>query len=402
MAERWTPAGWRELPIRQQPVYADETARAGVEEAPRGVAAAGVRRRGSGAARGAGRGRRGARLPAAGGRLRRGVRRVPSEPHPRHLPGAAADGGGAHLRRGAAGGQGGPHGGAVRQAALGADREPGRRRAAELPRRHRQRHRVRRRGARARSRTHAPGVFAGRLDAQPPARDGARRLRRPAPGPPLESRLPRRRRPRRALSGRRRPHRRNAGLHGRLRPPRGRRAADPPDRVLHLSRSLAARLRGGADPQRQHHGRLVRLLGAHAVDRRPHARPRRGARRLSRGREEPDRRQGRAKPRRRRPDAPHRRAQSRRRAGAPDADRAHGRRQGRRAAAAAGTPRRQRGPPGGVVVRPHARQYDQVVERVQDPPVRPHPGRGAPVLRRPRRRGDPCRRRSLRDDRPGT
>ncbi len=32
MAERWTPAGWRQLPIRQQPVYADETARAGVEK----------------------------------------------------------------------------------------------------------------------------------------------------------------------------------------------------------------------------------------------------------------------------------------------------------------------------------------------------------------------------------
>ena len=32
MAERWTPAGWRGLPIRQQPVYADETARTGVEK----------------------------------------------------------------------------------------------------------------------------------------------------------------------------------------------------------------------------------------------------------------------------------------------------------------------------------------------------------------------------------
>ncbi len=32
MPERWTPAGWRGLPIRQQPVYADSAARAAVEE----------------------------------------------------------------------------------------------------------------------------------------------------------------------------------------------------------------------------------------------------------------------------------------------------------------------------------------------------------------------------------
>ena len=46
-----------------------------------------------------GRGRRRQGLPAAGRRLRRELRRVPPQQHPRHVPRAAADGGGADLRR---------------------------------------------------------------------------------------------------------------------------------------------------------------------------------------------------------------------------------------------------------------------------------------------------------------
>ena len=58
-------------------------------------------------------------VPAAGRRLRRKLRRVLRRHHPRHLQGDAADGDGADLRRQGAGGQGGPDGRPVRQAALG-------------------------------------------------------------------------------------------------------------------------------------------------------------------------------------------------------------------------------------------------------------------------------------------
>ena len=49
------------------------------------------------------------------------------------------------------------------------------------------------------------------------------------------------------------------------------------DRLLHQPRGAAAALRGGADPRRFDLGRLVRLLGPPAVDRRPHAPARRRA-----------------------------------------------------------------------------------------------------------------------------
>ena len=63
-----------------------------------------------------------------------------------------------------------------------------------------------------------------------------------------------------------------ARVHGRVRDrPRGD-AAAAPGRRLDEPRGAAARLRGGADAARLDHGRLVRLLGAHALDRRPHAR----------------------------------------------------------------------------------------------------------------------------------
>ena len=43
------------------------------------------------------------------------------------------------------------------------------------------------------------------------------------------------------------------------------------DRFLHQPRGAAARLRAGHDPRRFHHRRLVRDLGPHDLDRRPHA-----------------------------------------------------------------------------------------------------------------------------------
>ena len=94
-------------------------------------------------------GRRRARrgVPAAGRRLRRDVRRQHRAAHPGQHPHAAADGGGADLRRQHAGGQGGPHRRPVRQAAVVGHRRAG---PEVLPRRHDQRVRRRRRGARAR------------------------------------------------------------------------------------------------------------------------------------------------------------------------------------------------------------------------------------------------------------
>ena len=90
-------------------------------------------------------------------------------------------------------------------------------------------------------------------------------------------------------------------VHGRVRDrphvgaaaARGRRVDEP--------RGPAPRLRGGAHPARLAHRRVVRLLGPHALGRRPHAPGRRRARRVLRGRPKPARPQG-------RPDGDRRRA----------------------------------------------------------------------------------------------
>ena len=271
-------------------------------------------------------------LPAAGRRLRRELRRVHRQQHPRHLPRAAADGGRADLRRRRAGGEGRPHGRPVRQAALVQRREDRRRRAAVLSRRQRQRLRVHRRGAHARSRAHGAGLQPVGRDAQPAARLRPGRLRRPARGPPLEPRL------RAQLAGvGQRYHdladaaRRDAELHGGLRPHLGDHAADRRDRLLHQPRGAAAALRGGADPRRFDLGRLVRLLGAHAVDRRSHPPARRRAMSSScaacaiRSASSAARRC-----RARRTAAPDRHAEPGQRARPHRHDRAHGRRQGGR------------------------------------------------------------------------
>ena len=62
-------------------------------------------------------------------------------------------------------------------------------------------------------------------------------------------------------------------VHGRVRDRPRRDAAAASGRRLDEPRGAAARLRGGAHPPRLADGRLVRLLGAHALDRRPDARP---------------------------------------------------------------------------------------------------------------------------------
>jgi 3-deoxy-7-phosphoheptulonate synthase len=72
-----------------------------------------------------------------------------------------------------------------------------------------------------------------------------------------------------------------------------------------------------------------------------------------------------------------------------------------RAPAAADPGGRARGAAGGVVVRPDARQHDQVGLGLQDPALRPGAARGPRVLRDPCGGGDDSRRRAFRDDRAG-
>ena len=162
-----------------------------------------------------GRGRQG--LPAAGRRLRRELRRIPPQQHPRHVQGAAADGGGADLWRRLPGGQARPAGRAVRQAALVRHRDPERRHPALLSRRHHQRPGVRRRRARARSAAHDPGLQPVGRDAQPAARLRPGRLCRSAPRPCLEPGFRRQLAAGRALPRARRPADRDARFHGGLR-----------------------------------------------------------------------------------------------------------------------------------------------------------------------------------------
>ena len=118
-------------------------------------------------------------------------------------------------------------------------------------------------------------------------------------------------------------------------------AADPRDRVLHLARGAVPVLRAGPDARRFDDRRMVRLLGASGLDRRPHPPGRRRPCRIPARHQEPDRHEMRADPRTRRSAAADRLAQPAERAGAADPDHPHGRRQGRGAVAAA-DPRRAR------------------------------------------------------------
>ena len=183
MAQRWTPkAGGASRSSRCRTTPTTRRCRT-VEETLRNyppLVFAGEARRLKDAAR---RGRRGQGLPAAGRRLRRELRRIPPQQHPRHLPRAAADGGGADLRRRLPGGQGRPHGRPVRQAALVRHRDAERRHPAVLSRRHHQRHGFDAGGARARPAAHGPGLQPVGGDAQSAARLRPGRLCRSAPRP---------------------------------------------------------------------------------------------------------------------------------------------------------------------------------------------------------------------------
>ena len=241
----------------------------------------------------AGPGREGRGVPAAGRRLRGDVHRQHRTPHPGQHPHAAADGGGADLRRQPAGGQGGPHRRPVRQAPLGRRRRAG---PEVLPRRHDQRFRPGRRGARARPVAAGARLRQRERGDEPGAGADVVGLGVAAPGARLEPGI----RPdlagRRAVRGAGRRDRPRAAVHERL---RGRRPQPANRRNLRQPRGFGARLRAGhaAAVERRGRGRrgaaTLRPVGAHRVDRRADPPARRRAHRLRRGDRQPDRRQDR-------------------------------------------------------------------------------------------------------------
>ena len=273
-----------------------EPARPG-RAAARDLPAAGVRGRGARAQVEARPGRRRRGLSVAGRRLRRELLGASRRRHPRFLPGVPADGDRADLCRRLAGGEGRAYRRSVRQAALVADRDARRQGAAELSRRHHQRHRVHRGGARARPAASADGLSAGGRHAQSAQGLRPRRLRQSRACASLESRLRQGQPGRPPLRGAVAAHRRDLALHARLRAQRRQHAAASHHELLHQPRGAAARLRAGDDARRFHVGRLVRDLGAYVVGRRPHPPARSCPYRISARHQEPGRRQDRAEPR---------------------------------------------------------------------------------------------------------
>ena len=242
MAANWAPESWRGYEARQLPDYPDPEALAAAETTiarfPPLVFAGEARALTADLATGRG----GQGVPAPGRRLRRELRRIPSQQHPRHLPRAAADGGGADLCVEAAGGEARPHGGPVRQAALDADGGDRRRLATQLPRRQRQRHRLHRGEPQTRSRADDPRLQPVRRHAQPAARLRLGRLCQSATGPPLDARLHGPQPVGGPLPGCCRPDRRCARLHGGLRARSRDRAAVAGHAFLYQPRGAAAPL----------------------------------------------------------------------------------------------------------------------------------------------------------------
>ena len=178
----------------------------------------------------------------------------------------------------------------------------------------------------ARRRAARAGLPPVRVDAEPAARVHQGRVRRPLPRRRLEPgvRGVEQRGP--ALPLDRIRDRAGAAVHGGL---RHRSRAQPPaprGRLLHEPRSADPRLRRGAHPHRLADRSLVRLLGAHALDRRAHTPPRRRARRVPARRGQPDRLQGRPDGDAERAARAVRAAEPRAGAGPAHADRSHGRR----------------------------------------------------------------------------
>ncbi len=142
MQRKWAPKSWRGMPIRQVPEYPDAAALRAVEatlrDYPPLVFAGEARSLKARLARVV----EGQAFLLQGGDCAESFEEFHPEQYPRHLPGPPADGGGADLRRRVSGGEGRAHGRAVRQAAHLGHRDPERRHAALLSRRHHQRHGV--------------------------------------------------------------------------------------------------------------------------------------------------------------------------------------------------------------------------------------------------------------------
>ncbi len=247
------PLESRELEAKADRAGAGLSRRRGAQggRAPaRRLSPAGVRRRSAQAQARARQGdcRRG--VPVAGRRLRREFRRAFGRQHPRFLPRLPADGGGDDLCGGLADHQGRARRRTVRQAALVEHRDDRRRHAALLPRRHRQRHRIQRRGAHARAAPAVGGLSPVGGDAQSASRLRHRRLRQSRKRASLDARLRQGQPAVGALSGSRRPHHRDARLHARDRPRRRGPSGTARHRFLHLARGAVARLRAGDDAAR--------------------------------------------------------------------------------------------------------------------------------------------------------
>ena len=268
----WAPADWRALPARHQPVWPDAAEAGARRRGAADDAAARLRGRGASPGGGARRGRARAGVPPPGGRLRRVVPRLLRRLDPREAEDLPADVGRDDLRLGAAAREGRPDRGPVRASRARRRRSGRRPRAPVVPRAHGQRRRADARGADARSRAAAArlppvrrrrstslraftkGGFAD-LDAGARVEPGVRRespegQRYEALAAEIE----------RALDF-------VAALRDR---PRRRSGCTSVD-LWTSHEGLAARLRGGADAARLADRRLVRLLGAHALDRRAHA-----------------------------------------------------------------------------------------------------------------------------------
>ena len=183
--------------------------------------------------------------------------------------------------------------GPVREAALVADRDDRRRRAAVVPRPRRPLRRADARGPHARSRAARAGVLPGRLLAQPPARVHEGWLRRPDAGAHVEPGVRRQLARGSAVRDDRERDRPGAALHAGDRDRPRRRALDPRGRRVDEPRGAAARLRGAARAEGLDDRRLVRVLGPLPLGRRAHAAARRRPRRVPLGLAQPDRRQGR-------------------------------------------------------------------------------------------------------------
>ncbi len=302
------------------------------------LSAAGFCRRGPQPEEGARPRRHGRGFPAARRRLRRELLRAQRQQcqrqqYPRLPARFLADGGGAHLCGGVAGGEGRPHRRTVREASHLADGEEGRQGTAELSRRHHQRRRVHRAGAPARPGAPDRGLPPLGRHAQSAARLRARRLRQSRQCAAVDARLRQGLPAVAPLRGARRPHFRGARLHAGL----WARSREPSraqeHRFLYQPRGAAARLRAGDDARGFDASRHLLLhLGAYAVDRRPHPPARSCPCRVLPRHHQSARTEMRAVQQGRRAAAPDRHSQSGERAGPADADRPARLGQGRRSA----------------------------------------------------------------------